>query len=117
MTFLLNLFLDAPLQPRYVSFMLTSPIGRLRLTGMIEGLSFLILLFVAMPLKYIWGDPTLVRHVGMIHGLLFIVFCFTLVDAKSSEGWTIKQAAIPFIASFFPFGPFVIDRRLKEGTL
>ena len=104
-------------QARYVSFMLTSPIGRLRLTGMIEGLSFIILLFVAMPLKYIWGDPTLVRHVGMIHGLLFVVFCFTLLDAKHSEGWTIRQAAIPMIASFFPFGPFVIDRRLKEGTL
>jgi integral membrane protein len=84
---------------------------------MIEGLSFLLLLFVAMPLKYVWGDPTWVRHVGMAHGVLFIVFCFALFDARNSEGWSIRQTALPFVASLFPFGPFIIDRRLKDGTL
>ena len=97
--------------------MLTTPVGRLRLMGMTEGLSFLVLVFVAMPRKYIWGDPTWVSQVGMLHGLLFVAFCFTLYDAKSNEGWSLKQVLVPFVASLIPFGPFVIDRRLKSGDL
>ena len=97
--------------------MLNTPVGRVRLTGMVEGLSYLILVFIAMPLKYIWGDPSMVTAVGRIHGLLWVVFCFALVDAKSNKGWTIKQAMVPFIASMLPFGPFVVDRKLKEDTL
>ena len=97
--------------------MLKTPVGRLRLTGIVEGLSFILLMFIAMPLKYIWGDPTWVTQVGRIHGLLWVVFCFSLVDAKSAKGWTMKQAMVPFIASMLPFGPFLIDRKLKEDTL
>ncbi len=89
--------------------MLNSPIGRLRITGMVEGLSFLLLLFVAMPLKYIWGDPSWVRIVGLVHGLLFILFCMALVDARNREGWGLRQALWPFLAALVPFGPFLID--------
>lgn len=97
--------------------MLKTSIGRLRLIGMIEGLSLILLMFIAMPLKYIWGDPSMVKIVGQAHGLLWVIFCFALYDTKSSEEWTFKQALIPFIASIIPFGPFVVDRKLKEGTL
>ena len=97
--------------------MLRTPIGRLRLAGMIEGLSFLELVFVAMPRKYVWDDPTWVSHVGMAHGLLFILFCFALADAKSSENWSIRQALLPFVASLIPFGPFLVDGRLKSGRI
>ena len=97
--------------------MLKTPIGRLRLAGLIEGLSFLILLFIAMPKKYIYGDPSWVKAVGQAHGLLWILFCITLADAKSSKGWTFKPALIPFIASMLPFGPFVVDRKLKNDSL
>ena len=97
--------------------MLKTSIGRLRLIGMIEGLSLILLMFIAMPLKYIWGDPSMVKVVGQVHGLLWVGFCFVLYDTKSAEGWTFKQALIPFIASIIPFGPFVVDRKLKDGTL
>ena len=97
--------------------MLKTPVGRLRLTGIIEGLSFILLMFIAMPLKYIWGDPSLVTHVGRIHGLLWVIFCFSLIDAKSAKGWTIKQAMVPFIASMLPFGPFLVDKKLRDDTL
>ena len=97
--------------------MLTTSIGRLRLTSIIEGISLILLMLVAMPLKYIWGDPTWVSKVGQIHGLLWVVFCFVLYDAQSDNGWSFKQALIPFIASMIPFGAFAIDRKLKEGTL
>jgi len=97
--------------------MLTTSIGRLRLTSIVEGISLILLMLVAMPLKYIWGDPSMVTSVGRIHGLLWVVFCFALIDAKSNKGWTIKQALVPFIASMLPFGPFVVDRKLRDDTL
>ena len=89
-------------------------IGRLRLIGWFEGLSFLLLVFVAMPLKYIWGEPGAVRVVGMVHGVLFLGLCVVLWDTMHEEGWSWKQAAVPFVASLLPFGPFLIDRRLRE---
>ena len=97
--------------------MLTTSIGRLRVIGIIEGLSFLLLVFIAMPLKYIWGDPSMVTAVGRVHGLLWVIFCFALVDTKAKKNWTIKQALVPFIASMLPFGPFIIDRKLRDDTL
>ena len=97
--------------------MLTQPIGRLRLVGMLEGLSFLVLLFIAMPLKYIWNDPAWVPPVGQIHGFLFVLFGFTLYDAMKHQQWTIRQAMVPFLAALIPFGPFIVDRRLKEGRV
>ena len=97
--------------------MLKTSIGRLRLVGLIEGASFLLLLFVAMPLKYVWGDPTLVRHVGMAHGVLWTALIFMIIDAKSDQNWTMRQAAIPLIASLLPLGPSSIDKRLRDGAL
>ena len=92
--------------------MFQTPIDRLRLIGMVEGTSFLVLLGIAMPLKYIYGQPQAVRVVGMIHGLLFLWFCWQLLETKRAQGWSVRQAAMPFVASLLPFGPFVIDRRL-----
>ncbi len=97
--------------------MLSTYVGRLRLIGLIEGFSFLALVFVAMPKKYMFGDPTWVKAVGQVHGLLWVVFCFALVDAKSNQGWSFKQALVSFIASMLPFGPFVVDKRIKEGRI
>lgn len=88
-------------------------IGRLRVVGMIEGVSFLLLLGVAMPLKYLAGQPMAVKVVGWIHGVLFVWFCYVLMRAKAENDWDLKKTAIPFIASLIPFGPFLIDKRLK----
>jgi len=93
-----------------------TPIGRLRLVGWVEGFSFILLLFIAMPLKYIWGEPGAVRVVGMIHGILWMAFCVVLWDAKQKVGWSWKMAAIPLVAGLLPFGPFIIDRRLRESA-
>lgn len=60
-------------------------IQALRILGLVEGLSFLMLLFVAMPLKYVWGNPILVKYVGMGHGILviaFIVLLFIVCERK-----------------------------------
>ena len=95
--------------------MSTSPIGRLRQVGKIEGTSFLVLLFGAMPLKYLAEMPLAVKIVGWAHGLLFIWFCWALVRAKIA-GLPLRLAALAFVASLLPFGPFLIDDRLRRET-
>jgi len=94
--------------------MLDSSIGRLRLTGIIEGLSYLLLIGIAMPLKYIWGMPEAVSVVGMAHGVLFCVFGLALLNTHMDCEWTLKRSAFFFIAAVMPFGPFIVDGRLKR---
>lgn len=91
-----------------------TPIGRLRLVGIAEGVSFLILLGIAMPLKYVWGQPLAVRIVGLIHGLLFLWLCGVLLNAKEAAGWDLKKSGRILVAALLPFGPFVIDRGLRR---
>jgi integral membrane protein len=91
-----------------------TPIGKLRLLGMLEGASFVVLLFVAMPLKYVAGQPLAVRIVGMAHGVLFLMFCFALVHVRTQHDWKLMKAGKVLIAALLPFGPFVIDRSLKR---
>jgi integral membrane protein len=86
----------------------------LRLVALLEGVSFLLLLFVAMPRKYLFEDPSWVRVVGMAHGVLFIAFVIVLVQAASEHGWPLKRASGAFVASLIPFGTFVLDRTLKR---
>ena len=89
-----------------------SLIGWLRRIGYLEGVSFLLLLGVAMPLKYWGGVPMAVKIAGWIHGILFVALCGTLKVAMSDARWPLGRAALVFVAALVPFGPFLIDRRL-----
>ena len=91
-----------------------NPVDLLRAVAIWEGVSFLVLLGIAMPLKYVWQMPMAVKIVGSIHGALFVVFCIVLVRAKILAKLSMGQVALSFIASLLPFGPFVIDRRVKN---
>lgn len=82
--------------------------------GFAEGVSFLILLFIAMPLKYFMGMPLPVRIMGMIHGVLFIWYAIALLKAKLEYQWSFKKVMIAFLLSFLPFGTFYLERTLKE---
>ncbi len=79
-----------------------------------EGVSFLVLLLVAMPLKYAMKMPEPVRIVGMAHGVLFVAFCILLLLATIKYKWSIKTALIGFLLSFLPFGTFYLERILKR---
>jgi len=92
--------------------MANSPIERLRRVGKIEACSFLVLLFIAMPLKYLAGQPLAVKLVGWAHGVLFVWFMWVLFQAWRSR-LPFLMAVVAFIASLVPFGPFMIDGRLK----
>jgi len=89
-------------------------VERLRRVGKIEGISFLILLGIAMPLKYLAGWPLAVKVVGWAHGVLFIAFLLALWGAWRRAGLPVRLGALVFIASLLPFGPFLIDERLAR---
>ena len=86
-----------------------TPLGRLRLTGITEGISFLLLLFIAMPLKYIAHLPEPVKIMGWIHGILFILYIFALVNVKFSLRWSLVRVLVAFLASLLPFGTLILD--------
>ena len=79
-----------------------------------EGTSFLILLFIAMPMKYFMGMPLAVRVVGSIHGLLFLLYVARLAKLRSAYQWDNKFSIQAFIASILPFGTFLLDKYLRE---
>lgn len=79
-----------------------------------EGVSYLILLLIAMPLKYFAAMPAPVRIVGMAHGVLFIAFCILLAMSTLKYKWSAKIAIIGFLLSFVPFGTFYLERLLKK---
>lgn len=87
---------------------------QLRIVAFLEGLSFVVLLFIAMPLKYWAGMPNAVRVVGSLHGILFVGFVIALFRAASEHDWPLKRSVLGFASSLLPFGTFVFDRTLKE---
>ncbi len=89
-------------------------IRALRVIGFIEGVSYLLLLGVAMPLKYFADMPMAVRIVGMAHGVLFVLFVLALAWAAFARKWSLAKIAEGFIASLYPFGTFIFDRKLKR---
>ncbi len=93
--------------------MLQDSIKKFRQIGMIEGYSYLILLFIAMPMKYIFDYPMAVKIVGMTHGVLFILFCMLLVLAWKQAEWSHKENALFFAASLVPFGTFFTEKKIK----
>ena len=94
-----------------------NPVSFVRSVALLEAISYLILLFLAMPLKYLWGMPMAVRIVGALHGALFVVLCFGLIRVLVSTSWPISRALLVFIASLLPFVPFFIDRRMKRWAI
>ena len=91
---------------------LKTSLGRLRFIGWWEGVSFLLLLGVAMPLKYLAGEPAAVRVVGMAHGILFMLYVLAALQAAAEHHWTWKRTAIVLVASILPAGPFIVDAKI-----
>ncbi len=87
---------------------------RFRMIGIAEGISFLVLLLIAMPLKYLFNFPEAVKVVGWAHGALFVAFIYFAFEVMGSLQknffWFIKA----FVAAFIPLGTFIFDRELKK---
>jgi integral membrane protein len=87
----------------------------LRLSGYAEGISFLVLLLIAMPLKYLAGQPMAVRVVGSLHGALFVIYAVMVLVAARNHRWPAKLIGLGLLAAFLPLGPFWFDRRIQQG--
>jgi integral membrane protein len=94
--------------------MLSTPFSRLRLIGILEGISYLVLMGIAMPLKYIAHKPEAVLYCGWVHGVLFVLFCLALLQVWIKYKWSFTKALVAFIAALLPFGTFVLDRKLRK---
>jgi integral membrane protein len=92
----------------------TRSLNRLRLVGGLEGISYLLLLGVAMPLKYLAGMPAMVQVVGWIHGVLFILFVAAVADVRQRTQWSTTRVLGALVAALVPFGTFVLDTYLRQ---
>lgn len=93
--------------------LLQTNIGRLRIIGFLEGISLLVLLFVAVPLKYAFGEPFLTRIMGTIHGALFLLFIFNTISVGVEQDWKFKDTTWKvLLACIIPFGTFYIDAKI-----
>jgi integral membrane protein len=89
-------------------------LARFRMVSLAEGVSFLILLCVAMPLKYAAHMPAPTMVFGMIHGLLFLAYIALAYAVKQSENWDAKRFFVVLVASVIPTGPFWLHKSLKK---
>ncbi|WP_026571444.1 MULTISPECIES: DUF3817 domain-containing protein [Sediminibacillus] len=95
--------------------MLNSPIRLFRIFGMIEGTSLVVLLFIAMPLKYIAGFPEVVTLVGSLHGFFFVVYLLVIAYTTIKIRWAFKWLFGSLLVAFIPFGNYVLDYRLQKS--
>jgi len=94
-----------------------SELQKFKFINKIEGISFIILLFVAMPMKYYFGYPIATKIVGMTHGLLVFIFIYQLIEAKNEANLTLKESALYFVLSLVPFGSFYTDKLLAKKMI
>ncbi|AYZ12056.1 DUF3817 domain-containing protein [Chryseobacterium arthrosphaerae] len=87
--------------------------GRLRILAILEGISLLSLVCIAVPMKYWMGNPVFVRLIGPVHGILFLFFLFNTLSVGVEQNWKFKEITWKVIlACFIPFGTFYIDRKI-----
>jgi len=86
----------------------------LRYTALAEGTSFLLLVGVAMPLKYFAGMPLAVKYTGWAHGGLFVLLCLLLLLVMLCARWSLGRGALVFAAALVPLGPFLLDRHMRR---
>ena len=92
---------------------LTTRIGRLRLLGLLEGSSLLLLIFIAMPIKYMLHNPAWVKAIGPVHGVLFLLFVINTFQVAIEKEWSFKGLTWKvLLACIVPFGTFYIDRKI-----
>ncbi|WP_265428370.1 DUF3817 domain-containing protein [Chryseobacterium sp. YIM B08800] len=93
--------------------LLKTKIGRLRIIAILEGISLLTLVFIAVPLKYGFDDPAFVKMMGPIHGSLFLLFLFNTLSVGVEQNWKFKETTWKvLLACIIPFGTFYIDRKI-----
>ncbi|MDI9880264.1 MULTISPECIES: DUF3817 domain-containing protein [Bacteroidota] len=91
-------------------------LGRIRIIGFLEGLSLLVLIFVAIPMKHLFHNPALSKFLGPIHGAIFLVFVLNTMSLAIEQNWKFRTTTWKIIvACFIPFGTFYIDHKIFKN--
>lgn len=98
----------------YLVGLMSRSIRNLRVIGILEGISYLVLLCIAMPMKYYLDMPLVVKYVGWCHGVLFILYIPAVFLARRAMQWSFFPLMVALAASLVPLGTFVLDRSLKR---
>ncbi|MGE7920062.1 DUF3817 domain-containing protein [Viridibacillus sp. NPDC093762] len=94
--------------------MLKNPVGQLKLAGYFDGFSLLILLFIAMPMKYMLDIPMAVRIAGATHGFIFVAYVLVILYVTIRVRWNVIWSLLAFAVAFIPFGNFIFDFKLNK---
>ena len=86
-----------------------------RLISFLEGISYLFLLFIAVPIKYFQGDATYVKMLGMPHGILFMGYIILVILIQKQMKWNLKTMGVVALASVIPFGTFYVDKKYLQS--
>ena len=86
-----------------------------RLISFLEGISYLLLLFIAVPIKYFQGDATYVKMLGMPHGILFMGYIILVILIQKQMKWNLKTMGVVALASLIPFGTFYVDKKYLQS--
>jgi len=86
-----------------------------RIISFLEGISYLLLLFVAVPIKYFQGDVSYVKILGMPHGILFMSYVVLAIVIQKQMKWNLKNLGIVVLASIIPFGTFYVDKKYLQN--
>ncbi|ASZ13990.1 DUF3817 domain-containing protein [Chitinophaga pendula] len=90
-------------------------VGRLRIIAFLEGMSLLLLLFVAVPMKYIWHDAAMVKALGPVHGILFLLFIYGAISVGVVQRWKFTETTWKvLLACIIPFGTFYVDYKILK---
>ena len=87
-----------------------------RKISLAEGISFLLLLLIAMPLKYLFDFPLAVKYLGWAHGVLFIAYIFQLLYITIEYKWKFLRLVLFFFAALLPIAPFIAEKQLRKET-
>ena len=85
-----------------------------RIVSFLEGVSYLLLLFIAVPIKYFQGDVSYVKMLGMPHGILFMSYVVLAIVIQKQMKWNLKNLGIIILASVIPFGTFYVDKKYLQ---
>ena len=88
-----------------------------RIISYLEGISYILLLFIAVPIKYYANDPSLVKLLGMPHGLLFVAYVILSIVNSKKHDWSFVKTVFVLISSIIPFGTFYVDYKYFKTDL
>lgn len=93
--------------------LLKTKVGRLRILAILEGVSLLVLVFIAVPMKHLFHNPSLEKITGPVHGALFLLFVFNALSVGVEQNWKFKTTTWKvLLACIIPFGTFYIDHKI-----